>query len=113
MNPNFDLDLNDDGIPDSYAEPVDTDGDGTPDAALVYTDLDGDGNVDMQSLVFQEDIDGDGTLDTVAGVDGDLDGEFDDGIALDLGSDGVIDAVEIYTDGDGMIDQEIGPSQLT
>ncbi len=57
------LDLDGDGVEESYAQDIDTDGDGLADTTLVQSDMDGDGVLDNTFSANLVDTDGDGIAD--------------------------------------------------
>ena len=57
------VDLNEDGIDDSFMSSVDTNGDGTLDETFIYADSDGDGQPESAVTFVDIDIDHDGILD--------------------------------------------------
>ncbi|EDX83066.1 hypothetical protein S7335_244 [Synechococcus sp. PCC 7335] len=58
------LDLDGDGLEESYVQDIDTDGDGILDTTLVQSDMNGDGVLDDILSVNLIDTDGDGVVDT-------------------------------------------------
>lgn len=124
------VDLNGDGIPDTYVQSVDLDGDGIADADQYtsFWDTDGDGEIDsfIESFDFDGDglydaglvtnfldTDGDGVFDSIRqSLDSDENGLIDEQqthTVVDANGDGVLDTIvtetRIDTDGDGLFDE--------
>ncbi|MCH5185012.1 MAG: hypothetical protein J1F64_02690 [Oscillospiraceae bacterium] len=91
---NFDFDG--DGIPDSYADFIDSDNDGIIDTAAV--DLNGDGNPDALLMDYNQDGMWDGMM-----LDSNSDGIFDMSL-FDTDGDGIMDTLGMDSDYDGIID---------
>lgn len=96
-NPTYvSVDLNQDGIDESYTESYDRDGDGHYDLTILEADNDGDGIAETTTAFDDIDIDGDGTLDqTLITVDIDNDGnpDFEDRVVyIDYETDTLIAA---------------------
>ena len=95
------MDLNGDGIEDSFYQEIDTDGDGIADTTILESDIDGDGIIDYTDKMSGTDTDGDGVLETWT-------------LEIDTDGDGIIDEsfAAIDTDGDGIIDAELAANEI-
>lgn len=94
-------DADNDGIPDSEDDIIDSDGDGVADEG---TDVDNDGIPDVHDDMI--DADGDGVADDQEDVDGDGIPDSQDDL-IDADGDGVAD-LTVDTDGDGIADAAAG-----
>jgi hypothetical protein len=91
-NPSYaSVDLDGDGIDESFTQSYDTDGDGHYDATIVQADTDGDGIAENITYFEDLDTDGDGILDQTI-------------IRMDVDGDGVVD----YTQKVAYVDYESG-----
>jgi hypothetical protein len=111
------LDVDGDGINESYYQEIDSNNDGYIDTTIVESDLDGDGVAD--AVAIGSDTDGDGIVDeTIIAEATDTDGDgYQDtwNASIDYDGDGVVDesVVATDTDGDGVPDAELADTQLT
>jgi hypothetical protein len=110
------VDMDGDGINESFYQESDSDGDGYIDTYTLESDLDGDGQVD--SVYMEADTNADGYIDQASAVaidDTDGDGQKDTwAIATDKNFDGVVDETMTVadSDADGAADVQLASGQV-